>query len=357
MYCVVSIVDSISATSMPINEFVIYRSVHNYEMKQVLIVCDKNEPSEVVMPDDVDVYLVGTNRKQIREAVKQIKEKYKKYKIVYHAHHQKSLLQFLIATAGMGIRSHLLYTIHSTFSARDIKYRISSSICSFLAKYANCVSQAAFDEYSSTIKWLKGKRLLSIQNGVDVNRIDTILEKKQGKHERNTLICVGRMIPLKNHEFLIRLMEKLPDCSLILVGAEDKEGKIRKLAHELGVLERVEFKGLIPRDAVFAELSNAGIYVSSSYIEGLPVSVLEAMRAGLVPVLSNIKPHEEICNKCNEGIVLPLEIDLWESVIKYYLNMKQTDFEAECLRVKDVVEKHFSLDCMHSAYQEVYEKL
>lgn len=356
MICVVSVVDSISTTSMPVNEFVIYRSVHNYEMHQIMIVCDTKTPENVEIPNNVEVYMVGNDYGKIRKIVRTIKNKYKHH-IVYHMHHQKSALVFLVATMFLGIRKHSLYTVHSTFSGRDLKYRISSCVCVLMAQYANCVSETAFQEYTSIVKRMKGHHFVAIPNGVDVARIDEILGRNSVQKERKTLISVGRMIPLKNHPFLIRLMKLLPEYRLILVGAEDKDGKIRALAKEEGVEERVEFKGLIPRDDVFRELRRATIYLSSSYVEGLPVSVLEAMRVGLFPIISDIMPHKEIAKNCPKVIVLPLDEVVWADTVKQIGRLSDEEFADIIKKIKSSVKEQFSLDKMHDHYYAIYQEL
>lgn len=359
MICVVSIVDSISATSMPVNEFVIYRSVHNYEMRQIMIACDTKTSENVVLPSNVEVHLVGSDYRKIRKLVRRIKKECSECgdSVVYHMHHQKSALTFLMATMFLGIRKHALYTVHSTFSGRDIKYRISSCICALTVRYANCVSRAAYQEYASIVKRIKRHHFVAIPNGVDVARIDGIIERDVVQKERKTLICVGRMIPLKNHPFLIRLMKLLPEYRLILVGAEDKEEKIRDLAKKEGIDDRVEFKGMIPRDDVFKELGLAAIYVSASRVEGLPVSVLEAMSVGLIPIISDIMPHKEIAEQCAEVRVLPLNEAIWADTISRINELTDKEFFDITEKIKSSVQEQFSLDKMHEQYYAIYQEL
>jgi glycosyltransferase involved in cell wall biosynthesis len=356
MICVVSVVDSISTTSMPVNEFVIYRSTHNYKMRQIMIVCDLEASNNVVIPDNVEVYLVGNDYRKIRKLVKKIHNECSG-NVVYHMHHQKSAIIFLVATLFLGVRQHSLYTVHSTFNFRNLKYRISSIVCVLLANYANCVSRSAYHEYASIVKKIKGDHFIAIPNGVDVDRIDKIIERNPVKKDRRTLVCVGRMIPLKNHTFLIHLMKLLSDYRLILIGAEDKEGKVRALTKEEGVEERIEFKGLISRDDVFKELGKAAIYVSSSYVEGLPVSVLEAMRVGLFPIISDIMPHKEIAEHCKNVKVLPLNEQIWAKTIKQIDKLSYKEFIVIEEQIKASVQEQFSLDKMHEQYNVIYQKL
>jgi glycosyltransferase involved in cell wall biosynthesis len=356
MLCVVSVVDSIATTSMPVNEFVIFRSMNNYEMHQIMIVCDTKAPEDVEIPKDVEVYLVGNCFRKIRKLVSRINKEYKG-NIVYHLHHQKSAMIFLFATIFQGVKRHTLYTVHSTFSGRNLKYKISSCLCVLMSRYANCVSKASYQEYSGIVKKVKGNHFIAIPNGVDFNRIDDIIDFDSNQRDRKTLICVGRMIPLKNHAFLIRLMKYLPEYRLILIGVEDKEGKIRALTKEEGVEDRIEFKGLIPRDEVFKELEKSSIYLSSSLVEGLPVSVLEAMRAGNLPILSDILPHKEITEHCDEVIVLPLNEVKWVEIIKQLSELPYEEFTAITDKIKTSVQEQFSLKKMHEKYYLIYKEL
>lgn len=359
---VVTVVDSIAATSMPINEFVFYRNRENYEYKEILIVCDKLIPNNVCVPKDIIVHLVGNDKRKIKSVTKSILEDAKRegYKCVFHMHAQKSAIQFLSATISLGVRKRTLFTIHSTFSSRDLKYKVSSCLCTLFSNYANCVSEAAYSEYAKWVKIIKGKKFVAIPNGVDVHRIDSAISELPPHSiiaDPNVLVCVGRIIPIKNQEFLVRLMPLLPNSKLILIGAEDKTQCLRKLAKELNVAHRVEFKGLVSREEVFNLLNEGGLYVSSSTVEGLPVSVLEAMCVGLLPILSNIAPHNEIREQCPLVETIPLDIDKWIEKIRKYQKMPLKDFLSLSRSIKESVAQTFSLEKVHEEYSNIYKKI
>lgn len=358
--CVVTIVDSIASTSMPVNEFVIYRSRHNYGLRQILISCSLDIPDEVEIPSDVTVYMVGNDRSKMRHVLKDVKNDCSENheKLVVHLHAQKSAMHFYAAAIGLGIRNKTVFTIHSTYSSRDIKYRLTSCLCSLLSKYANCVSHAAYQEYSPIIKRLKGKRMLTIQNGVDYDRIQVATENLPAHSDVfniHKMACVGRMIPIKNQQFLVRLMKHLPESQLILIGKEDD--KIKELAKTEGVEKRVIMTGLIPRDEVFRQLNECGIYVSASLVEGMPVSVLEAMSAGLIPVISDIAPHKEVAAAFKLFNTLPLIESDWVQTIKSYQQLDKSEFIRLSAELKDSVMQKFSLEAMHKQYNKIYEKL
>lgn len=358
--CLATVVDSISATSMPVNEFVLYRQRNDYPYRQVLIVCSKEKDDKVMIPDSIATYYVGSDVREFRARLKEMKEKCTNEgeSIVYHLHGQKSALLFFRASIGLHLRKHTLYTVHSTYSSRDWKYRMSSCVCSLLAEYANCVSYSAYAEYAKWVKRVKGHKMMAIQNGVDYNRIqDAIAElpSHQEVADMYKMVCVGRMIPIKNQQFLVKLMKYLPDTQLILIGKEDE--KIRCLAKEEGVENRVVMTGLLPRDEVFRRLNECGIYVSASLVEGMPVSVLEAMSMGLIPVLSDIAPHEEVVKECMFIHTASLEEKKWVEIIKEYQALIEIERRnLSSFIVKSVREK-FSLESMHKHYNNIYKKL
>lgn len=354
MKTIVTVVNTISATSMPINGFVIYRSRNHYPCKQILIVCDHDVPDNVVLPEDVELHLVGSSLKELRMVVKGIKSRYPK--AVYCMHAPKSALQLFYSTIGLGVWKRTLFSVRSTYKDRDTSYKFQSALATLMAARINCCSDAAYNGYSGFVKAVKGKRFSVITNGVDFNRLIQQCDSSRRTFSK-TLLCIGRMIPLKNHKFLVTLMSYLPDYRLILIGSEDASGEIRRMAQETGVIDRIEFTGLIGRDDVFKRLNDAAIYVSPSKIEGMPVGVLEAMAAGLIPVLSDIEPHKEIASYCRHTYAIPCDIDRWVETIKKLENYPVEQYQTLCNEMVDDVRNNYSLETMHKKYNEIYDQL
>lgn len=357
-YWIVTIVDSISATSMPINEFVIYRSEHNYGCKQTIIVLDDNIPNNISMPKDIEIIYIGKDYSKIKKIVLDIEFNKQSLYVIYHIHHQKAGFYFYRAVIGLGIRNRIIFTVHSTYADRNFLYKLTSIFSVLLAKKANCVSSSAYDGYSSFVKLIKGKDFTVISNGVDFSRVNKIIKKSiDAPINKNTLICIGRMMPIKNQVFLIELIKEMPTLNLVLVGAEDKNKTIRKMVDLYKLKKRVLFTGLIAREKVFELFNSIDIYVSASKVEGMPISVLEAMSAGLIPILSDIGPHREIKENCNKAIVLPLNVDVWKNQIKKIINMKDCDFQQLSNIIKNEVMYRYDLDNMHKIYFEIYKSM
>ncbi|MDL5158998.1 glycosyltransferase [Actinomycetospora termitidis] len=103
------------------------------------------------------------------------------------------------------------------------------------------------------------------------------------------IATVGRLVPEKDHDTLLRAFAKLavdhPRARLVVVGAGPREGALRLLAAHLGVDDRVLLTG--GRTDVVRLLPAFDVFALSSRTEAFPLAVVEAMHAGLPVVATN----------------------------------------------------------------------
>lgn len=372
-YRIITVLDSLSETSMPWNEFVLYRHKQDPTPLQAVIVCQDERPEDPEIPEDLKILWVGKSRSSLREAFLLMVEESRNQGIpwVVHLHQLKSALQFFQSVFFQkGWRGRTLFTIHSAASLRDWRYRTASLLCGLLATRVTCVGKAAYEASSPLLRGLKGKNFSSISNGVDILRIDgtpaangSIMGNEPGawilKEPGDwTIIDVGRIIPLKNQGFLLELMKELPDCRLVLIGEEDGEGAFRRKVSEAGLESRVELTGKIARDQVYARLKAGDVYVSPSLAEGMPVSVLEAMACSLPVVLSDIAPHLEIASFDDCVLAIPLsDKDRWIRTLKDLRAKGEINRQGIGSCCRRIAETQFSLGRMHQRYELIYEEL
>ena len=81
------------------------------------------------------------------------------------------------------------------------------------------------------------------------------------------------------------LMDRGVDVQLTLVGSGPLEGLIREEIARQGLGDRVRLTGELPPEQVREELESADLFCLTSFAEGLPISIMEAMAMG-VPVVS-----------------------------------------------------------------------
>ena len=359
MKVLITVLDAITETSMPFNEFVLYRANHIEEEKQILIVCDcKKKLPEVIIPDSITIERVGWSIINLRKVLKKYIKEYADNNIplAIHMHQNKSAVLAHIAMFGTGFRHKVLFTTHNTFSGFPLHNKVQSFFCGLLSNYVVCCSNSAFEGYPTILKKIKGSHVSAIQNGVDTERIDSLLMPKE-RSERNRVqfVYVARMVPVKNHKFLLDVIEKCdPDAHFVFIGATDKHilAKIKDRRLE----KQIDCLGLIPRNKVFEILQQSDVYISPSVLEGLPVSVLEGMYAGLPAILSNIPQHAEVCLNNSFIRLLSLDLTQWVKAIN------ETVLQKEKLSImgensRKYIKDNFSLERMHDNYSKIYNIL
>ncbi|OUM95715.1 MAG: glycosyl transferase [Thermobacillus sp. ZCTH02-B1] len=111
----------------------------------------------------------------------------------------------------------------------------------------------------------------------------------------------------KNQRMLIEalalLKDDFPRARLLLAGDGPLRPACEELAARLGVRDRVDFLGYRPDIADW--LPALDIAVASSFREGLPVNVLEAMACGLPVVATSNRGHRELVRPGRNGWLVP----------------------------------------------------
>jgi len=126
----------------------------------------------------------------------------------------------------------------------------------------------------------------------------------------DALLAVGRLHRQKGYDILLeafaRLGDRLPAYRLSIVGRGALEHELRRLAQHLGVASRIDWHGQVVDP--WAHYVAARIFVMPSRYEGTPNALLEAMAAGLSPVVSDASPGLlELVEDGVTGLVVPVD--------------------------------------------------
>jgi N-acetyl-alpha-D-glucosaminyl L-malate synthase BshA len=157
-------------------------------------------------------------------------------------------------------------------------------------------------------------RIQVIYNGIDIARYGA--EHHNGGAVRDSLglsrddfviIQVARLDPLKDHLTAVRTMHRViqsvPAARLLIVGAGPEEAKIRAEVQRLGLDNQVRLLGL--RHDIPRLLAAADTFLLTSISEGIPLTVIEAMAAGLPVVSTDVGGIGEIVEHNATGYLAP----------------------------------------------------
>jgi exopolysaccharide biosynthesis polyprenyl glycosylphosphotransferase len=136
-----------------------------------------------------------------------------------------------------------------------------------------------------------------VPNGVDrPAAAPETLVRKRGLEPGRYALFVGRLVPEKAPDALVRAFRRVPtDARLVIAGgssfSDDYVAGLERLAAEDG---RVLLTGYLYGDDLAALYQHAGVFVLPSALEGLPLTLLEAASHGVPIVASDIPPHREV---------------------------------------------------------------
>lgn len=107
------------------------------------------------------------------------------------------------------------------------------------------------------------------------------------------LLYVGRFHPLKGVGLLLEAFAtaNLPRCTLTLVGAGPEENHLRRLAKRLGIEDRIEWRGKIPRNELPDCYRAHHLLLAPSLYESGGLAALEAMSEGLPVIALDVGGH------------------------------------------------------------------
>ena len=101
------------------------------------------------------------------------------------------------------------------------------------------------------------------------------------KHERHTVATLGHVVARKRHEDVLRAIATLDDVDWVVIGDGPELPRLRDLATESGVGDRVRFTGMLaPADAL-AELARCHVMALPSVDEAFGVAYVEALACGV----------------------------------------------------------------------------
>ena len=197
-----------------------------------------------------------------------------------------------------------------------------------------------------------GRKLVTIPNGV--RDIPEELRANPGTAPVR-IVSVARFEAPKDHATLLRALAMLPDLDweLELVGDGPLLTECRELAANLGIAGRVHFQGYLTE--VAAALGRAQLFALSSRSEAMPRSVLEAMRAGLPVVASDVGGLAELIdNEVNGRLIPPGDAGALRAALAGLIADGPRRLQlGAAARLR--YEAHFRLECMIGKTVALYE--
>jgi GalNAc-alpha-(1->4)-GalNAc-alpha-(1->3)-diNAcBac-PP-undecaprenol alpha-1,4-N-acetyl-D-galactosaminyltransferase len=194
------------------------------------------------------------------------------------------------------------------------------------------------------------------KNGVIIGN-PIAINKYEGPHIRNNVIAVGKLMPQKNHEMLIRAFAKIisefPEKKVYIYGDGMLRETLAKLCKELCVEDKVHLCGNVENiDDIMKEEK---YFIMSSNYEGMSNALLEAMMLGMICITTNWNGAEDIIEDGISGFVVKKQnIDDLVTKMRYVFNEKEEILQS--IRIKAISEaQQYSTDFIMSKWRKNIE--
>ena len=145
------------------------------------------------------------------------------------------------------------------------------------------------------------------------------------------IISVAYLHPIKDQEMLLKcfaLINAKIECELIHIGNDYWNGHIQKLADDLGLKEKVQFKGFVPNNELGKYYAEADILLHTSQFESQALVVNEALACGVLVCGTRVGLLSDLENKC----CLTVNTGDAEALAQTVLNLIENSQEINRLR-------------------------
>jgi glycosyltransferase involved in cell wall biosynthesis len=176
------------------------------------------------------------------------------------------------------------------------------------------------------------------------------------------LIYVGRLEQTQKRVLdMIAILDRLSDRGIpfrmTMVGEGPIRSAIETKASSHIAAGRLSLKGTIPNDQMASQYQSADVFLLTSAFEGLPVSLLEAMGHGCVPIITHVESgvSEVVRPGVNGELIAVGDIDAFVDIIARLQQNPHHQRELAEQSHRTMVEGEFSLARMVDRYEEMFK--
>lgn len=209
----------------------------------------------------------------------------------------------------------------------------------------------------------KSKKHLVMYLPIDMEKFNKINEVPEDRLFKNGLFpiigIVARLFPRKGHEYLIKAMPKIlsyyPSAKLKIIGTGPLLVDLKALTSALNLEDSIIFTGFV-KD-LYPELFSLDVFITASLTEGFPLTIVEAMVAGIPIAATPVGGIPEIVEHGKTGYLFPSKNTdaVAKAVIRLLSNFEKAKKMGE--RGKEKALKLCSPEVYIKRLDELYEEL
>jgi glycosyltransferase involved in cell wall biosynthesis len=202
------------------------------------------------------------------------------------------------------------------------------------------------------------KHVVSLPNCIDLKDTQTFERKYKDDSTPLTLGYLGRIAKTKGMDYLLQacciLKERhIPFC-LKIAGAEEVEGQyLPQFSKILG--NQFVYSGIVSGESKNAFLQSLDVLAMPTFFEGLPMSLLECMSYGVVPVITPVGSIPTVVTEGQNGMFIKVKdaTSIVDAIT--YLHTHRSELEQMSKSSRNYIYEHFSPDSYIDKLNNIYE--
>jgi len=274
---------------------------------------------------------------------------------------------FFTTLAGLYLKKRIQIPIIVTIHLGDINYitglkgiiirKIEKFMIRLINKNSDLTTAVSINVKENAVKLgLERKKCTVISNGVDLAFFKM---ERQFRENPKKIVYIGRLLGNKGPQTLLQsavsVIKKIPDAQFLIVGEGPLLAKLEKFCNENNLNSNVKLLGRL--EDIRPIMMESDLYVRPSYLDGMPLGVLEAMATGLPVIATNIAGTKELIQHGETGHLVKANNaeELAAAIIELFSNpdyMKKI-----AINGLNKVSSQFDWDNVAKEYQKCYRLL
>jgi glycosyltransferase involved in cell wall biosynthesis len=235
---------------------------------------------------------------------------------IIHSHRYKENILAALVKKQCGIKC-LIQTVHGVsepgrgwamYKARA--YALANRV--FMRRYFDKIITVSDDIRQRLRKNIPLSRLITVHNAIDPEAVKPSQPPEAVRREFNIardapfIGAAGRMVPVKAYDLFLQMAQLIlvsrPDARFMLVGDGPARKSLQELSARLNIADKVVFPGF--RDDIMDIMNAFDVFVFSSFHEGVPMALLEAMSLKKAVVSTAVGGINEVIENAVSGLLV-----------------------------------------------------
>lgn len=224
------------------------------------------------------------------------------------------------------------------------------------------ITHIAEQNFNKYYNYKYKNKVCVILNGIDdfttKQRDEHLILSKKNNKAKYRLISVGSINYRKGHQIILDAFSICPkevqsQFTITIVGDGPQRAELEQYAKANNISQYLHFTGTVLNEDVYQYLATNNIFILMSKNEGLPISIIEAMRSELAIISTDVSGIPELVNDSNGILIKPSAKELNH----IFTNMDKYDWNSMAKYSRIRFEKEFTFNRMMREYCDMLDSL